>query len=313
MQPAYAAREPATALGSSRESTRSEMMTLPPGLRTRYASAKTLSLAVERLTTQLEMTASTELSPAGRFSISPRRNSTLPKPPFRAFSRAFSSISGVMSTPITRPDGPTARAARKQSNPAPDPRSRTVSPSAREARATGLPHPSPRLAPCGTAFSSSSEYPIFRLAESGVSSPVQQAPGSQHEPPFCAMPAYRLRTAFRIFASFMAQALLQDFGSSSPIRGPSTPLIIPLNSSTRMRDRQHTRPSFSQPITASLSPPLMPALSRSSFGSTICPRSSTATRHSTRQPANGVSEGPQQEASFRFFSISPPCTVFPHV
>ena len=33
----------------------------------------------------------------------------------RAQARAFCSISRVMSTPITRPEGPTSRSARKQS------------------------------------------------------------------------------------------------------------------------------------------------------------------------------------------------------
>ena len=45
-----------------------------------------------------------------------------------AFSRAFFSISCVMSTPITCPVSPTWPAARKQSKPAPLPRSITVSP-----------------------------------------------------------------------------------------------------------------------------------------------------------------------------------------
>ena len=68
--------------------------------------------------TQLEMMTSTELSATGRCSISPSRNSTFSTAAFAAFSRAFSSISGVMSTPMTRPVGPTFLAARKQSMPA---------------------------------------------------------------------------------------------------------------------------------------------------------------------------------------------------
>ena len=56
------------------------------------------------------------------------------------------------------------------------------------------------------------------------------------------------------------------FGSRSPIRGPSTPLTIVLSSSTLISERQHTFPSFSQPITASLSPPVIPALSRRLLG-----------------------------------------------
>jgi hypothetical protein len=64
-------------------------------------------------------------------------------------------MSGVMSTPITRPVGPTWRAAMKQSNPPPDPRSSTVSPSRSEAIAVGFPQPSPRSAPSGVALASS--------------------------------------------------------------------------------------------------------------------------------------------------------------
>ena len=57
-------------------STMSEIMTRPPGFSTRKTSENTCSLSVERLMTQLEMTASTEASAAGRCSISPSRNST---------------------------------------------------------------------------------------------------------------------------------------------------------------------------------------------------------------------------------------------
>ena len=58
-----------------------------------------------------------------------------------AFSRAFAIISGVMSTPITRPDVPTWRAANKQSMPPPLP----VEALARAAqRATPAPADSPR-------------------------------------------------------------------------------------------------------------------------------------------------------------------------
>src|SRR5512140_3234920 len=94
-------------------------------------------------------------------------------------------------------------------------------------------------------------------------------------------------------ALFLAHPLFlrHPFGSRSPIRGPSTPLTIVLSSSTLISERQHTFPSFSQPITASLSPPLIPALSRSSLGRTICPRSSTVTSDSTLQPPNaGVAQ-----------------------
>ena len=55
---------------------------------------------------------------------------------------ARASMAGVMSTPMTRPCGPTALAARKQSMPAPLPRSSTVSPGRKSALSSGLPQPS---------------------------------------------------------------------------------------------------------------------------------------------------------------------------
>jgi len=56
-----------------------------------------------------------------------------------------------------RPAGPTCRAARKQSIPAPLPRSTTTSPGRIAASACGLPQPSPRSAPSGKEASSASE------------------------------------------------------------------------------------------------------------------------------------------------------------
>ena len=61
-----------------------------------------------KLITQFEMTASTEESGTGRYSISPSRNEINSLKPFaRADSRAFLSISGVMSIPMTKPEFPT--------------------------------------------------------------------------------------------------------------------------------------------------------------------------------------------------------------
>jgi hypothetical protein len=157
MQPTYPATDSLTKSGSFLKMTMSETINLPPGLSTRKASPKTLALSGDRFITQLEIITSTELSATGRFSISPRRNSTFSYPPLRAFALAFSSISGVMSTPMTCPVLPTLPDARKQSKPAPEPRSRAVSPSFKDAMAVGLPQPSPRLAPSGTDFISSSE------------------------------------------------------------------------------------------------------------------------------------------------------------
>jgi hypothetical protein len=52
------------------------------------------------LMTQFEMTTSTAASATGRCSISPSRNSTVGSSP-ATFARAVSTISGVMSTPMT--------------------------------------------------------------------------------------------------------------------------------------------------------------------------------------------------------------------
>ena len=71
----------------------------------------------------------------------PLRTSTLVRFSARMFSFALEIISSVMSTPITRPLGPTFLAARSRSIPAPDPKSSTTSPGLRPLNATGLPQP----------------------------------------------------------------------------------------------------------------------------------------------------------------------------
>jgi hypothetical protein len=111
----------------------------------------------------------------GKYSISPNRNSVLVKPPLAALLRALLIISGVISTPMTRPVSPTWRAAKKQSKPAPQPRSNTTSPGFNSAIASGLPQPSPRLAPAGTADNSSSEYPSFADTSLGVPQHPEEA------------------------------------------------------------------------------------------------------------------------------------------
>ena len=176
-QPTSDSFEFAMKWGMGWSDTRSEIMTRPPGLSVRITSRRTPGRSAERFSTQFEMTASTLASPTGSASISPSRDSTFAKPPLSALARARSTISGVMSTPTTRPSGPTRSAARKQSNPAPEPRSSTVSPGASDARATGLPHPRPRFAPSGTRSSSSRSYPTARLMSS------QQSDGPQHPSP----------------------------------------------------------------------------------------------------------------------------------
>ena len=74
------------------------------------------------------------------------------------FSRALAIISSVMSTPMTRPVGPTFFAASRRSMPAPEPRSRTTSPGLSPAKASGLPQPKElTTASAGSAASSSAE------------------------------------------------------------------------------------------------------------------------------------------------------------
>ena len=153
MHPAYWAGSALTSSGNWAMATMSEMASLPPCFKARKASSNTLSFWDERLMTQLEMMTSTAPSSSGRFSIYSRRNSTLLSPAFAALARALCIISGVISTPITRPLSPTALAARKQSPP-PLHRSRTFSPGYRAAMACGLPQPRPILALWGTADTS---------------------------------------------------------------------------------------------------------------------------------------------------------------
>ena len=134
-----------TAFDGSRTTT-SLTAILPPDLSMRYTSRKTCALSGLKLMTQLLMTQSTVSSAIGRCSISPRRNCTFLDRRADAFCLALYNMSGVMSTPITNPSGPTRSDARKQSTPAPHPRSTIVSPSFGQAKDTGLPQPRPRFA-----------------------------------------------------------------------------------------------------------------------------------------------------------------------
>src|SRR5208337_3465392 len=93
-QPMYAATDFWIASGRGRVTTVSDTMNLPPGFRTRRASANTRPLFGARLITQFEMMTSMELSSTGKASISPRRNSTLAYPPRFALARARSIIAG---------------------------------------------------------------------------------------------------------------------------------------------------------------------------------------------------------------------------
>mmetsp|Transcript_11434 Transcript_11434/g.30239 ORF Transcript_11434/g.30239 Transcript_11434/m.30239 type:complete len:269 (-) Transcript_11434:215-1021(-) len=165
--------------------TTSLMAIRPPGFSTRNISRHTLSFSGERFMTQLLMTASNSPSVAGRCSISPSRYFTLGR--CFEFSRAFASISCVMSTPTTAPASPTSCAASMQSTPAPHPRSRTLSSDFNDARRTGVPHPTPRFALATPERErSEAEYPT-REGETET----------QHDPSFEATAEYEEDTCWR--------------------------------------------------------------------------------------------------------------------
>ena len=100
----------------------------PPGTSTRKIDAKTTSLSGIRSITPLEITTSKLPLANGNSSTSPSMKRTLSAPIAAAETRAFSSISEVMSIPVTLPSGPTIWAATSESVPAPEPRSSTRSP-----------------------------------------------------------------------------------------------------------------------------------------------------------------------------------------
>ena len=79
----------------------------PAGTSTRRIPAKTASLSGMTSMTPFEMTTSKLSSGNGSASASPSTNSTFSMPISAAAPRAFASISGVMSTPVTCPSGPT--------------------------------------------------------------------------------------------------------------------------------------------------------------------------------------------------------------
>jgi hypothetical protein len=127
---------------SSFSATTSLIPMRPLGFRTRPISASTAGLSTERLMTQFEITTSTDSAGSGICSITPLRKCAFAMPASRAFRRASSSISSVMSRPYATPVGPTRLAERITSMPPPEPRSSTVSPSRSSATAVGLPQPS---------------------------------------------------------------------------------------------------------------------------------------------------------------------------
>jgi hypothetical protein len=80
---------------------------------------------------------------------------TCVRPVSATFSRPRSSMASVMSTAMTRPSGPTARAARNVSMPLPAPMSTTVSPARGRPSDSGLPTPAKgAVTPSGSSASS---------------------------------------------------------------------------------------------------------------------------------------------------------------
>ena len=98
------------------------------------------ALSATRLSTPFEMATSAQPSSMGRSSARPWRNSTWSSPMSRAVSCDLASISGVMSTPTTRPWPPARCAATIESKPPPDPTSTTRSPGTADGTRTGGPH-----------------------------------------------------------------------------------------------------------------------------------------------------------------------------
>src|SRR3990172_4086445 len=88
--------------------------------------------------------------------------------------------------------------------------------------------------------------------------------------------------------------------------GPRMPFTMDSRLLALIRAMQHTSPFFFQLVTAILSPALMPARSRTSLGSTICPRSSTVMIASTAQQPISMTAGAFFQALFAFLTIQPP-------
>src|SRR4030067_2982299 len=93
----------------------------------------------------------------------------------------------------------------------------------------------------------------------------------------------------------------------SCIMGPRKSRTPPAKESALISVDQQVAPSFSQLITASLSPGLILAFSLKSLGSTICPRSSTLIKDSTLQQFEFFPLPAKQLIfSFLFMAFPPP-------
>jgi len=92
--------------------------------------------------------------------------------------------------------------------------------------------------------------------------------------------------------------------------GPRKSRIPPAKESALISVKQQVAPSFSQLITANLSPGLIWAFSLKSFGSTICPRSSTLIKDSTLQQL-GLFPLPARQLLFSFLLMAFPPARYP--
>ena len=215
----------------------SETAKRPPGLSTRAASASTLGLSAERLSTQLDTMTSTDASASGMSSMKPFRNCAFATPAAAALARARSSISSVMSRPMAFPVEPTRRALMSTSAPAPEPRSSTVSPSCRSATAVGTPQP--RDACTALAVAPSTSAPSYSAAPNTCArSASVSAMGPQHsEEADCSATA---RAAAAYFSRTVSRM------SGDPVFAAASPSAQPHPSPARFSPQQSALSDGSQ-------------------------------------------------------------------
>ena len=106
----------------------------PPGRTRRQSLATWASMSGTKKIAKTQTTASKLASAKPRSVMSPVRKAAFRSPSSSAFPRARSSMASARSTPITRPSGPTARAAGSAEAPVPQPTSSTRAPGARARR-----------------------------------------------------------------------------------------------------------------------------------------------------------------------------------
>jgi len=109
----------------------SSTSSLPPGRKTRPASARAAGTFSTYSYTWVEVTASNEPPAHGNAVASPALNSTGAESAARGRPRAMESMLGLGSTPVTEPTGPTSALISQARKPGPDPMSSTSSPGLR--------------------------------------------------------------------------------------------------------------------------------------------------------------------------------------